>query len=76
MLVTGPPEAKDRNLMSVSAADRADDEFSEIIDNRLRLTHALNAVNRSMGLQDLYPFTLGPEVIEKLSFVHGKVAAL
>jgi hypothetical protein len=76
ILVTGPPEAKDPNLMSVPEVDRADDEFSEIIDNWLPLTYALNAVNRSMGLQDLYPFTLGPRVIEKLSFIHGRVAAL
>jgi hypothetical protein len=33
-------------------------------------------VNRSMGLQDLYPFILGPQVIQKLSFIHGRVAAL
>jgi hypothetical protein len=36
----------------------------------------VNAVNRSMGLQDLYPFILGPKAIEKLSFIHGRVAAL
>jgi hypothetical protein len=39
------------------------------------LTYALNAVNRSMGRDDLYPFTLAPGVIEKLSFVHERVLA-
>ena len=29
-----------------------------------------------MGLDDLYPFVLAPTVIEKLAFVHGRVAAL
>jgi hypothetical protein len=29
-----------------------------------------------MGLEDLYPFTLGPKVMDKLSFIHGRVAAL
>ena len=29
-----------------------------------------------MGLADLYPFILGPKVIDKLSFIHGRVAAL
>jgi hypothetical protein len=76
MLVTGPPEAKEPALMAVPSAVRDDDPFSEIIDNWLPLTYALNAVNRSMGLADLYPFTLGPKVIEKLSFIHGRVAAL
>jgi hypothetical protein len=76
VLVTGPPEAKDPNLMAVPEVDRAQDEFSDIIDDWLPLTYALNAVNRSMGLSDLYPFTLTPRVIEKLSFIHGRVAAL
>jgi hypothetical protein len=75
MLVTGPPEAKDPNLMAVPETDRTGDPFDEIIDTWLPLTYALNAVNRSMGLDDLYPFTLTPAVIEKLAFVHGRVAA-
>jgi hypothetical protein len=29
-----------------------------------------------MGVPDLYPFILGPKVIEKLAFVHRRVAAL
>src|SRR6476660_2611878 len=32
--------------------------FQAVIDNWLPLTYALNAVNRSMGREDLYPFTL------------------
>ena len=33
----------------------------------------LNAVNRSMGAADLYPFVLAPRVLEKLRFVHDLV---
>ncbi len=44
-----------------------------MLDNWLPLTYALNAVNRSMGRDDLYPFTLAPPVIEKLRFVHDRV---
>ena len=73
--MTGPPEANDPGLMAVPQRDHGDDPFSKIIDNRLPLTYALNAVNRSMGLPDLYPFTLTPKVIEKLAFVHDRVAA-
>ncbi len=76
ILVTGPPEANDPGLMAVPQEDHGDESFAEIIDNWLPLTYALNAVNRSMGLQDLYPFILGPKVIQKLSFIHGRVAAL
>ena len=39
----------------------------------LPLTYALNAINRSMGNDDLYPFALAPTVIEKLAFVHDRV---
>jgi hypothetical protein len=34
------------------------------------LTYALNAVNRSMGRDDLYPFVLSPTVVRKLTWVH------
>ena len=44
--------------MAVPAVKHGDDSFAEIIDNWLPLTYALNAVNRSMGLPDLYPFIL------------------
>jgi len=36
----------------------------------LGLTLALNAMSRSIGQGDLYPFVLSPVVIEKLDFVH------
>jgi hypothetical protein len=45
--------------------------IDRIIDAWLPLTFAMNSINRSMGLQDLYPFVLPPAVIVKLSFVHG-----
>ena len=41
----------------------------------LPLTYALNAINRSMGAEDLYPFVLAPAVVEKLAFVDGCVRA-
>jgi len=44
--------------------------FDEITKNWLPLTHALNELNRGMGLSDLYPFILSAPAIEKLGFVH------
>ncbi len=38
-----------------------------------RLSVAFNEVNRSMGLQDLYPFAISPVVEEKLAFIHGVI---
>ncbi len=34
---------------------------------------AANALNRSMGESDLYPFVVTPAVAEKLDFVHDMV---
>ncbi|MFE3838941.1 zinc-binding metallopeptidase family protein [Pseudogemmobacter sonorensis] len=41
----------------------------------LPLTVALNALNRSMGHPDSYPFALPAPVLEKLGFVHNLVRA-
>lgn len=49
--------------------------FEEMIDVWLPLTYAMNAMNRSMGLNDIYPFVLSPLVIRKLSFIHDLIHA-
>ncbi|PZW43588.1 hypothetical protein C8P66_11549 [Humitalea rosea] len=46
-------------------------DFDRIIHAWLPLTFAMNSLNRSMGLSDLYPFLLSQPVIEKLRFIHG-----
>jgi hypothetical protein len=48
-------------------------DFGALLDEWLPLTYALNAVNRSMGRADLYPFVLAPAVISKLTWVHNHV---
>jgi hypothetical protein len=45
-------------------------QLDRIIEAWLPLTFAVNSINRSMGVPDLYPFVLGPAVVGKLSFVH------
>jgi hypothetical protein len=58
-----------------AAAPRDDPgSFDEIIAGWLSLSYALNAINRSMGREDLYPFVLAPAVVEKLRFVHELVS--
>ena len=53
-----------------AAAPRdAPESFDELMAGWLSLSYALNAINRSMGLDDLYPFVLAPAVVEKLRFV-------
>jgi hypothetical protein len=63
----------DHSLQATPQPEAGERGFREILDNWLPLTYALNAVNRSMGLDDLYPFTLAVSVIEKLEFVHDRV---
>jgi hypothetical protein len=48
--------------------------FDEIVAEWLSLSYALNAINRSMGRDDLYPFVLAPAVVEKLRLVHQLVS--
>ena len=44
--------------------------IDELIENWLPLTYAVNALNRSMGQPDFYPFILSPAVITKLGYMH------
>ncbi len=71
--VTGPGERSDPALMAAPPIDAGSRPFAAVIDEWLPLTYALNAVNRSMGRGDLYPFTLPQTVIDKLTFVHDRV---
>jgi hypothetical protein len=49
--------------------------IEELVKEWLPLSYGLNAVNRSMGKDDLYPFVLTPPVIAKLGAVHGAVTS-
>ena len=44
-----------------------------MIGRWLGVTFALNAMSRSIGQNDLYPFVLSPTVVSKLDFVHRAV---
>ncbi len=80
LLVAGPLDEltgrRDPRLASIPLADDGSDEpFETAVADWLPLTYALNAVNRSMGRDDLYPFVLARPVIDKLSFVHARIEA-
>lgn len=49
------------------------DDIHDVIGTWLPLSYALNAVSRSMGEDDLYPFVLSPRVMGKLAVVHELV---
>ncbi len=53
----------------------AEREADRLITFGAELGIALNHVNRSMGLADIYPFVLTPQIREKLGFVHARLHA-
>jgi hypothetical protein len=80
MVIVGPRDVatgyRDSNLSAVPDENAlGSGGFSEVVAEWLPLTYALNAVNRSMGRDDLYPFVLPAAVIEKLAFVHDVIRA-
>ena len=48
--------------------------FDQVLETWAELTVALNSINRSMGLRDLYPFVLSAPVAEKLYFISQVIA--
>ncbi len=73
VVVAGPDLP--REILAAVPTERGDD-FDELIATWHAFTLALNAVNRSMGHDDLYPFVLAPTVLGKLRYVHRLVVAL
>jgi hypothetical protein len=63
-------------LSAAPPSDPARTPIDALLAEWLPLTYALNALNRSMGSGDLYPFVLAPRVIAKLGFVHDLVRVL
>ncbi len=77
LMLIGPKDENGRRMHDLSATpddgNFRPDRFDRVIDEWLPLTYALNAINRSMGKGDLYPFVLPPAVIRKLAFIHDIV---
>jgi hypothetical protein len=79
LIVTGPEggHVDGTGLAATPGRQDLDDvPVQQLIDTWLPLTYALNAVNRSMGAGDLYPFVLSGTVIRKLGFVHELARSL
>lgn len=51
------------------------ESFDELAQTWIAFAMATNALNRSMGKDDLYPFRLPPAVLEKMRFVHVVVTS-
>jgi hypothetical protein len=73
--VEGPAIATtDEAPLHAEPAAAADGDVRALLDAWLPLTYALNAMSRSMGSSDLYPFVIAPPVQDKLGLVHRLVA--
>lgn len=69
-----PKIKSDENLaVTIDFNAYTQSDFAEIVEAWLPLTYALNSLNRSMGLLDLYPFVLSPVVMEKMAFIHNSI---
>lgn len=44
--------------------------FDELFEDWCRLSVALNALNRSMGMDDAYPFVISDVALDKLRYIH------
>ena len=73
--ITLNPRHPDSKAMTADPTKVAepDTTLDKVLEHWLPLTYALNALNRGMGLPDLYPFVLRGPAIEKLQFVHEVV---
>ena len=49
------------------------DNINELLQKWSDLSILLNSLNRSMGLEDAYPFVLSELTLKKLRFVHGLI---
>ena len=67
--VAGPAVFNTEQAPLYSYPAAAADGIRGLLDAWLPMTYALNAMNRSMGADDIYPFVLTPAVIEKLGFI-------
>jgi hypothetical protein len=68
------PSAGPHKATSLKARGLDLQDFDELVVGWVPLTLALNSLNRSMGLPDLYPFVLSKLATEKLRFVHDLVS--
>ncbi len=58
-----------------SRPEHTEDDIATLLEAWIPMTYALNAISRSMGAPDLYPFVLSAEIEAKLAFIDGLVRA-
>jgi len=66
-------EAGELNLPQESRFFYSQTSITSVLDAWMEFSVILNALNRSMGLNDAYPFVLSQSVRAKLSFIHHAI---
>ena len=69
------PARADEPALKAPVGDPAHVRFARLQSDWVALTYALNNLNRSMGLNDAYPFVLSNAALAKLEFVHQVIVA-
>lgn len=67
---TQPRVASAAGLESPVDFDPYGATIDQLIEAWLPLTFAINALNRSMGQNDLYPFVIAPAIVVKLGYIY------
>jgi hypothetical protein len=70
---TGVAQPLAGSIRSAGLADIAAKSMLQVLAEWHGFSLAMNAVNRSMGEPDLYPFVITPAIAHKLAFVHDLV---
>jgi hypothetical protein len=68
-----PRVAQSADLTTAVDFDPHTATMDRILESWSPLTVAVNSINRSMGIADLYPFVLARPAIVKLTFVHDRI---
>lgn len=75
--LSGDPRLKDALHMKIVSYDPYEDmPFKKILDESVSLFYAVNSINRSMGIPDIYPFVITKNVVLKLEFIHDMMRKL
>lgn len=75
-LALRPKPAGGKSAAEIATRRLDFDDFDDLVAAWIPLTVALNSLNRSMGLDDLYPFVLSDPALRKLNFVHDVIESV
>lgn len=66
-----PPDVLKEMVSDTTMDPYTIQDFQQILDACIPLSFAVNSINRSMGIPDVYPFVVTEPVKEKMAFIHS-----